>query len=89
MTMFVLNNMSRFTVDIIVENRHGVLYRIAGLLTKRKINIERINAYAVKGDGISKIFFTADIEEKIVDTVVKQIDKIIEVIDIKYHKAKL
>ncbi|EKE13992.1 MAG: acetolactate synthase 3 regulatory subunit [uncultured bacterium] len=77
----------KYTVDIVTENKPGVLYRIAGLLTKRKINIERINAYAVKRNGISNIYFTADIEERIVDTVVKQINKIIEVIEIKYHKV--
>jgi len=77
----------KYTVDIVTENKPGVLYRITGLLTKRKINIERINAFAVKGNGISNIYFTADIEERIVDTVVKQINKIIEVIEIKYHKV--
>ena len=77
-----------YTVDIIVENKPGVLYRIAGLLAKRKINIERINVYAVKGNGISKMFFTADIEDKVVDTVVKQINRVIEVIEIYYHKTQ-
>ena len=86
MTKSDLNNM-KYTVDIVTENKPGVLYRIAGLLTKRKINIERINAYAVKGNGISNIYFTADIDDKIVYTVVKQINKIIEVIEIKYHKV--
>lgn len=77
----------RYTVDIIVENKPGVLYRITGLLAKRKINIERINVYAIKGNGISKIFFTADIDDKIIDTVVKQINKVIEVMEISYHKS--
>ncbi len=76
-----------YTVDIVTENRPGVLYRIAGLLTKRKINIERINAYAVKGKGISKIFFTADVEKKVMETLAKQIYKVIEVADIKYHEV--
>jgi len=78
----------KYTVNIVVENKPGVLYRIAGLLAKRKINIERINVYAVKGNGISKMFFTADIEDKVVDTVVKQINRVIEVIEIYYHKTQ-
>lgn len=78
----------KYTVDIIVENKPGVLYRITGLLTKRKINIERINAYVVAGQNISKIFFTAEIDGKIVSTVVKQINRIIEVLEINYHKAR-
>jgi len=77
----------KYTVDIVAENKPGVLYRIAGLLTKRKINIERINAYAVKGNGISNIFFTAEIEERVAETVTRQIDRIIEVIEVKYHKV--
>ena len=84
---FDWNNM-KYTVNIVVENKPGVLYRIAGLLAKRKINIERINVYAVKGNGISKMFFTADIEDKVVDTVVKQINRVIEVIEIYYHKTQ-
>lgn len=82
----VLNNM-RYTIDIVTENKPGVLYRVAGLMAKRKINIERINAYAVKSNGISKIFFTVDIDDRIVGAVVKQINKIIEVIEVKYHKV--
>jgi acetolactate synthase-1/3 small subunit len=77
----------RYTVDIVAENKPGVLYRITGLLTKRKINIERINAYAIKGKPISKVFFTADIDDRVVDTIIKQMAKIIEVVDIKYHKS--
>lgn len=78
----------KYTVDIVTENHPGVLYRIAGLLNKRKINIERINAYAVKDTDISKIYLTADIEADKIETVAKQIYKIIEVTEVKYHKAK-
>ncbi len=77
-----------YTVDIKVENKSGVLYRITGLLAKRKINIERINVYVIKNTGFSNIFFTADIDDRIISTIVKQIDKIIEVVKISYHKAK-
>lgn len=76
-----------YTVDIKVENKPGVLYRIAGLLAKRKINIERINVYTVKKTGYSMIFFTADIDPSLIDTIIKQIDRVIEVVEIKYHKA--
>lgn len=76
-----------YTVDIKVENKPGVLYRIAGLLAKRKINIERINVYKVKNTEYSMIFFTADIDPALVETIVKQIDRVIEVVDIKHHRA--
>ena len=76
-----------YTVDIQVENKSGVLYRITGLLAKRKINIERINVYAVKNTPYSMIYFTADIDPNLIDTIVKQINRVIEVVEIKYHKA--
>lgn len=76
-----------YTIDIKTENKPGVLYRLAGLFIKRKINIKRINAYEIKKSGFSMIFLTADIDEKIIETLVKQINKIIEVREVKYHKA--
>lgn len=78
-----------YTINIIVENKPGVLYRITGLFTRRKINIENINAFETKKHGITQITLNADIDPKIVDTFVKQINKIIEVINIKYHQTHL
>lgn len=76
-----------YTINIVSENKPGVLYRIIGILTKRKINIENLNAYETKKTGISQITVTADIHPTTVDAIVKQIDKIVEVERITYHKA--
>lgn len=76
-----------YSINIVSENKPGVLYRITGLLTKRKINIEHLNAFETKKPGISQIFLTIDVDPKIIDTLVKQINKIIEVLHIRYHDA--
>ncbi|PIY68637.1 acetolactate synthase small subunit [Candidatus Roizmanbacteria bacterium CG_4_10_14_0_8_um_filter_39_9] len=76
-----------YTINIATENKPGVLYRITGLLTKRKINIENLNAFETKKPGISQITITADIEPTAIDTLVKQMDKIVEIVNIKYHVA--
>lgn len=76
-----------YTIDIKSENKPGVLYRLSGLLTKRKINIKRINAYEIKESNLSLIFLTADIDEAVIETLVKQINRIIEVKEVSYHKA--
>lgn len=76
-----------YTFTIVAENKPGVLYRMTGLLTKRKINIEHLNAFETKKPGISQISFTAEIEARVVDTLAKQINKIVEVLDVKYHQA--
>lgn len=76
-----------YTITMVAENKPGVLYRLTGLLTKRKINIENLSAYETKKPGISQIALTAEINPLIIDTLVKQIDRIIEIINIKYHVA--
>ena len=74
-----------YTINIVAENKPGVLYRITGLLTKRKINIEHLNAFETKKNGVSQIFLTVDVNPHSVDTLVKQINKIVEVLDVRYH----
>jgi len=76
-----------YTINIVAENKPGVLYRLTGLLTRRKINIENLSAYETKKPGISQITVTADINPEVVDTVVKQMDRIVEIVNIKYHVA--
>ena len=76
-----------YTISMVTENKPGVLNRITGLLTKRKINIENLNAYETKKPGVSQITLTGDINPEVIDTLVKQMDKIIEIINIKYHVA--
>jgi len=76
-----------YTINIVAENRPGMLYRLTGLLTRRKINIENLSAYETIKPGISQIALTADIRPEIIDTLVKQIDKIVEIVNIKYHVA--
>ena len=74
-----------YTILIVAENRPGVLYRITGLFTKRKINIEHMTAFETKKQGVSQISITAEIDDQVVDTLTKQIDKVVEVLHVKYH----
>ncbi len=74
-----------YTITIVAENQPGILYRITGLLTKRKINIENLNAFETKKHGISQIVLTAEIDEKSIDTITKQINRIVEVLHVRYH----
>jgi acetolactate synthase I/III small subunit len=76
-----------YTINIVAENKPGVLYRVTGMLTKRHINIEHLNAFETKKQGRSQIFITADVDPQVMDTLAKQINKIIEVLDVRYHAA--
>lgn len=77
--------MKKYHFNIIAENKPGVLYRLTNLLLKRKINIETINAYPLKEKNLSKISFSAFIDEKKVENISQQINKIIEIIEVSYH----
>jgi acetolactate synthase I/III small subunit len=70
--------------NIVCENKPGVLYRVANILLKRKINIETLTAYPIDSKKISTINFTTNVEESKINTIAKQIKKIIEVIDVNY-----
>lgn len=74
-----------YTINIVAENKPGVLYRVTGLLTKRHINIEHLNAFETKKHGMSQIFITADVDPQVMDTLAKQINKIIEVQKVTYY----
>jgi acetolactate synthase I/III small subunit len=75
----------KYIISIKTENTPGVLYRIADIFLKRKVNIETINAYAVKEEGISQIYISVDTVPENVEKITKQIDKVIEVLEVKYH----
>ncbi|MDO8609771.1 MAG: acetolactate synthase small subunit [bacterium] len=77
----------KYTLNIIAENKPGVLYRVTGLFMKRKINVEHVNAFETKQKGISQIYVTAFIDPNKIDTIAKQIDKIVEILKVKYHKT--
>ena len=75
----------RHIISIKTENTPGVLYRIADIFLKRKVNIETINAYAVKNDGFSQIYISVDTLPENVEKITKQINKVIEVLEVRYH----
>ena len=77
-----------YTITIVAENKPGVLNRVTGLLTRRKINIMRLDAHETEKPEISHITINAHVDPHIIDTLVKQIDRIIEVTAITYATAR-
>ncbi len=70
------------TIMVTSENRPGVLYRIAGILLRRKINVEGLEVHAInqhQARFIIKISTTKETVEKLIN----QIEKIIEVKEAK------
>ena len=71
------------TIVVLVENKAGVLARIAGLFSRRGFNIESLAVAPTDNDLFSRITIVVDVSETSIDQVVKQLDKLINVIEIR------
>ena len=71
------------TVVTKVENKPGVLARVAGLFSRRGYNIESLAVAATDDARFSRITFTVDVASASLDQVVKQLDKLINVVEIE------
>ncbi len=70
------------TVVLRVENKAGVLARVAGLFARRGFNIDSLAVAPTEDDRFSRITFTVDVESAPLDQVVKQLNKLINVVEI-------
>ncbi len=70
------------TIVTTVENKPGVLARVAGLFARRGFNIESLAVAPTMNRRFSRITFTVDLESAPLEQVVKQLDKLINVVDI-------
>ena len=74
--------MSKHTIVALVQNRPGVLNRIASKWRQRGFNIESLAVGHSEIPGLSRMTFTVDGTTTDVDQVLKQMDKIVEVVKV-------
>ena len=70
------------TLAVLVENKAGVLARVAGLFARRGFNIESL-AVAPIDDRFSRITIVVDAVSAPIDQIKKQLDQLIDVVDIE------
>lgn len=75
-----------FTITVFSENRTGLLSRVVGLITRRKINIESLTVSKSSMEGIHRFTIVLDISEDIVQKIVSQIDKQVDVLKAFYYR---
>src|SRR3989344_2476219 len=68
-----------YTITAFAENRPGVLYRIADLFLRRKVNIESLTVSELDHTGQSRFTILVHAEPLLVEKLVKQLYRIIEV----------
>lgn len=72
----------KHTLSVLVENKPGVLTRIAGLFARRGFNIESLAVGETENPNISRMTITVDGQEQPLEQVTKQLHKLINVIKI-------
>ena len=74
--------MSRHTLSVLVENKPGVLTRVAGLFARRSFNIHSLAVGPTEHAGISRITVVVNVAQLPLEQVTKQLNKLINVIKI-------
>ena len=71
------------TIVTTVENKPGVLARVAAMFARRGFNIESLAVAPTDDERFSRITFTVDVESAPLEQVVKQLDKLVNVVNIR------
>ena len=79
----------RHTISILVENKFGVLTRIAGLFSGRGYNIDTLNVAPTQDADTSRMTIVTRGNDETVDQIIKQLKKLINVIEVQdFHEGE-
>jgi acetolactate synthase-1/3 small subunit len=73
---------SRHTLSVLVENKPGVLARVASLFSRRGFNIDSLAVGPTELPEISRMTIVVNVEELPLEQVTKQLNKLVNVIKI-------
>lgn len=74
--------MTRHTLSVLVENKPGVLTRVAGLFARRSFNIHSLAVGPTEHEELSRVTVVVDVDGLPLEQVTKQLNKLINVIKI-------
>ena len=74
--------MTRHTISVLVENKFGVLARVAGMFSGRGYNIHALNVGPSHDPKISRMTITVREKEHTLDQIIKQLEKLVDVIEV-------
>jgi acetolactate synthase-1/3 small subunit len=72
----------RHTISILVENKFGVLTRIAGLFSGRGYNIDTLNVAPTQDANTSRMTIVTRGDESTIDQIIKQLNKLVDVLQV-------
>ena len=74
--------MSKHTLSVLVENKPGVLTRVAALFSRRGFNIDSLAVGPTEIPEISRMTVVVEVEGAALEQVTKQLNKLIEVLKV-------
>jgi len=74
--------MNKFTIELLVANRYGVLNRITGLYTRRCFNIDGIHSYETAHPDQTRVLISSTGDEYIQTQMVRQLAKLYDVLSV-------
>lgn len=70
-------------LSILVENKPGILFKVTHLFRSRNFNIDSISVGVTENPEYSRMTITTYGDEKQVSQIVKQLDKMIDTVEVK------
>jgi acetolactate synthase-1/3 small subunit len=73
----------RHTLSVTVENKFGVLARIAGLFSGRGFNIDTLNVAPTQDPATSRMTIVVKGDDAVLEQIIKQLNKLVDVIKVQ------
>jgi acetolactate synthase I/III small subunit len=70
------------TISVLVENKFGVLTRVAGLFSGRGYNIDTLNVGPTQNPKISRMTIVTRGDDSTIEQIVKQLKKLVNVLEV-------
>ena len=80
------SEIARQVISVIVLNEHNVLSRIVGLFSARGYNIDSLTVAPITDSQYSRMTIVTTGDKRIIDQIVKQLNKLIPVLKVNEHK---
>jgi len=73
----------RHTISVLVENKFGVLTRVAGLFSGRGYNIDTLNVGPTEDPKTSRMTIVTRGDDATLEQIVKQLNKLVDVLEVR------
>ena len=77
----------RYTISVLVENKFGVLTRVAGLFSGRGYNIDSLNVAPTHDATASRMTIVTHGDEATIDQIIKQLNKLPDVLKVQDFRS--